>query len=96
MKYSGTPEDLKLFCERNSLTPLVCHIEGESIDNLDLKDQGVCIILGNEYSGPNAKIFEFSKRISLPMHPFMNSLNVSIAGGIIIHQIQGILKHGVH
>ncbi|AFZ80484.1 RNA methyltransferase, TrmH family member protein [Theileria equi strain WA] len=84
----GTVNDLKQFCKRKNLLPVVAHIEGDPIDSIKFKGKGLCIILGNESEGPDTRILSFSRRVALPMHPFMNSLNVSIAGAILIHQLQ--------
>lgn len=84
----GTVNDLKDFCKRKNLLPVVAHIEGDPIESVEFKGKGLCIILGNESEGPNPSVLSFARRVTLPMHPFMNSLNVSIAGAILIHQLQ--------
>lgn len=83
----GNPKALKSFCKAQELTPVVAHLEGDELESLDIAG-GVCVILSNESEGPDSAILKFAKRVTLPMHPLVNSLNVSIAGAILIHQLQ--------
>ncbi|GFE55360.1 RNA [Babesia ovis] len=87
---TGDVRSLKRFCKSNKLTPVVAHLEGQEVDTLEIPG-GICIILSNESRGPSADILKFAKKVTLPMHPLVNSLNVSIAGAILVHQLQARL-----
>lgn len=78
---------LKRFCKNNKLTPVVAHLEGSAVEDIDISG-GLCVILSNESDGPDPNILKFAKRVTLPMHPLVNSLNVSVAGAILVHQLQ--------
>ncbi|CDU19598.1 RNA methyltransferase, putative [Plasmodium yoelii] len=89
----GSYNELNKFCEQNNLVPIVAHTNGMDPQSFlkNLTNQGICLILGNESYGPHKDIFSFAKPICLPMHEMTNSLNVSVAAGILIHYLKNAL-----
>ncbi|CDR97780.1 hypothetical protein, conserved [Babesia bigemina] len=57
----GDARELKRLCKIHRLTPVVAHLEGQQVDDLEIK-QGLCIILSNESHGPDPDILKFAKR----------------------------------
>lgn len=48
----------------------------------------VCLIMGNEVVGVNQKVLDFcDKHIIIPMNGKKNSLNVSVAAGIVMYAL---------
>ncbi|CRG93025.1 RNA methyltransferase, putative [Plasmodium gallinaceum] len=89
----GSYKDLKDLCSENNLVPIVAHINGLNPHNIlkESNKNGICLILGNESTGPHPDTLKFAKPISLPMHEMTNSLNVSVAASILIHYIKNML-----
>ncbi|CAG9474812.1 unnamed protein product [Plasmodium vivax] len=89
----GSYVELRQFCEAHKLLPIVAHTNGVNPGHIlkvtsEQEKKGVCLILGNESTGPHADVLSFAKPISLPMHEMTNSLNVSVAASILIHYLK--------
>lgn len=54
--------------------------------------RGVCLILGSESHGVSAKLRRESMAVSLPMSKMVDSLNVGIAGGILMEEVAGRVR----
>jgi TrmH family RNA methyltransferase len=67
---------------------LLADIEGEKIENVTIKGK-VILILANEAHGPDAALAKHCKKVTIPMNGKMESLNVAVAGGILMHSIKG-------
>lgn len=68
--------------------PLVADIIGEPI--VEGHNPSTCIlVLGNEAHGPSKDALTRCKKVTLPMSGSMESLNVSVAGGILMY----LLRH---
>ena len=50
------------------------------------------LVLGNEAHGPSELLKRKGKMISIPIDPKIESLNVAVAGSILMHQVQKSLK----
>lgn len=60
-------------------------VNGVALENIAIKEK-YAIILGNEGSGVRKKILEMTtKNIYIKTNPLLESLNVAIAGSIILH-----------
>ncbi|PHJ21702.1 rna family protein, partial [Cystoisospora suis] len=49
---------------------------------------GFCCILGNESHGPSPVVLRHCTRVALPMSPLLDSLNVAVAGGIVMYELK--------
>ncbi|GIX65804.1 RNA methyltransferase, putative [Babesia caballi] len=58
---TGDVKALKRFCKNHKLTPVVAHLEGKEVDDVEIT-QGLCVILSNESQGPDPEILKFAKR----------------------------------
>lgn len=83
----GSLEDLKNLSERCKLKPFVAELEGISPENLPMKE-GKLLVLGNEAHGASQELHEWCTKITLPMPGEMESLNVAIAGGILMYLLR--------
>ena len=79
----GTVSDLKKISQH--LTPLCADLEGQSPELF--QKQRVLLVIGNEASGISNPVKHFCKPVSLPMEG-MESLNASIAGGILLYLLR--------
>lgn len=80
----GSWSDLKLFIEREGLSPLIADLQGSPPETWTNRE-GLLLVLGNESRGPTAEIKSFCQAVSIPMPGTMESLNVSVAGGILMY-----------
>lgn len=78
---------LKAFAARNRLHPLVADLDGSSPREIPA-EQGVMLILGNEARGPSEEALAGSRKISIPLSEKVESLNVAIAGAILMYVIR--------
>ncbi|KAK2197120.1 bifunctional tRNA (guanine-N1-)-methyltransferase [Babesia duncani] len=85
---TGSVNDLCQFCKRHKLMPIVGHVKGKDINEVKFKRRGICLVVSNESSGPSRLILNFCQGVSLPMHHYMNSLNVAIAGAILLVELK--------
>lgn len=81
--YHGTWEDLKEISKTQNIPVYVADIRGQSIDNICASDK-VILILGHETQGPSSEALSLGKTLSIPMSGNMESLNVSVAGSILL------------
>ena len=81
------PEELISLLRSNAYR-LVVATAGESVHYFDCKlSEKVAIVLGNEGQGINPELYAAAdERISIPMNPKSESLNVAISGGIILFE----------
>ena len=54
--------------------------------------QPLFLALGNEATGPSERLMEYGQRIAIPISPKMESLNVAVAGGILLYVLGGYGK----
>jgi len=68
------------------------NMTGQSIHALDMSDSdGWCLILGSESHGISESVENFiTNTISIPGTESMDSLNVSVAGGILLHALTSL------
>ncbi|XP_026191127.1 uncharacterized protein LOC34617399 [Cyclospora cayetanensis] len=55
--------------------------------------KGLCCILGSESHGPSDFIREHALKVSFPMAAYVESLNVAIAGGLMLSSLRPVLSH---
>lgn len=79
----GNIETLKLLS--NELTPLCADLEGEAPEKF--KNQPLLLVIGNESQGLSDSVKNFCRPITLPMQN-MESLNASVAGGILLYLLK--------
>lgn len=80
-------EEVILFLEKNSFTPLIAHLKGKDISHFSSPSR-LALILGSESHGPNLLFVEKGIPITIPMNGQMNSLNVAIAAGILMFNLR--------
>jgi TrmH family RNA methyltransferase len=78
--------EFKNFAEERHLTVYAADIEGT--DAAALQGNAHVLILGNEGKGLSPDIDSWAKKVTLPMSGKMESLNVSIAGGILMYLLR--------
>ncbi len=78
--------ELQSFLDREDLPSIyVGHIEGEPLNLLNDMPNNFIMALGNEAFGPREALLKQANKVTIPISNEMESLNVAIAGGIIMH-----------
>lgn len=85
LQFGSWPE-LKALCTRNTLTPLLADLSGASPSAI--KDRNLMLVLSNEARGPSAEAIDFCQRVTIPLSGKMESLNVAVAGAILMYVLQ--------
>lgn len=83
----GSWEDLKISMQENQWHPLVAHMDGDSIKNLK-QEPPVLLVLNNESQGMSEEAKLHCKAVSIPMTDKMESLNVAVAGSILMYALK--------
>lgn len=80
----GTAEQLQQWVKTENIQPLVADIKGKSPEQIPIASQRL-LVLGNEAHGASMRIRQFCQPVTIPMSGKMESLNVAIAGGILLY-----------
>lgn len=83
----GSWADLEQIIKRNKLQPLVGDTQGTEISKLKSQEPTL-LVLGNEARGPSPEALRLCKKIAIPMPGAMESLNVAVAGGILMYELK--------
>ncbi|MFA6915467.1 MAG: RNA methyltransferase [Parachlamydiales bacterium] len=90
----GTWQQLKELSLTNRLTPIAADLYGKDIRTFTPLDHPL-LILGNEGQGIDATAASWCEKVTIPMLPQSESLNVSIAGSILMFLLNPSLSpHG--
>ncbi|MCP5505435.1 MAG: RNA methyltransferase [Chlamydiales bacterium] len=81
----GTEGELLTLIEENHLSPYVADSKGKNETSFT---SPLILILGSESHGPSKVFKEIGTLISIPMIGETESLNVAVAGGILMNKIQ--------
>lgn len=84
----GDWKDLQNLIEQNELMSFVGDIKGIPLDEVNPTDKTL-IVLSNEAHGVSNQAAKMCQKVTIPMDTEMESLNVSVAGGILMYALQG-------
>jgi TrmH family RNA methyltransferase len=80
----GTAEQLQEWSEEQKVQTLVADLEGKSPEATSLALRRL-LVLGNEAHGASEGVRRFCQPVTIPMPGKMESLNVAVAGGILLY-----------
>lgn len=83
----GTWEEFEEIAKKNHLLSFLADIKGPSFETLSFSSP-LALVLSNESKGSSSKALSSCKVISIPMEGEMESLNVAMAGSILLYQIR--------
>lgn len=83
----GNWKTLQELIKTNKLQPLVADMEGTPIEKVSIK-QGVLLVMSNEAQGVSEEAAQQCQKVQIPMPGPMESLNVAIAGGILMYALK--------
>lgn len=84
----GDVKDFMNFATQKEIVPWVADIDGKKMTCCEKSQPGI-LVLGNEAHGPAEELLNCCQKITLPMSGAMESLNVAVAGGILMY----LLRH---
>lgn len=80
----GSWRDLEPLIKKKCLTPVVADLKGQDFSTVK-KKRGLILFLGSESHGVSQEIKQHCRPVTIPISPAMESLNVSVAGGILMY-----------
>lgn len=83
----GSWQDLQKIVTENKLGAFVADIHGTPFDKVN-GSKGILLVLGNEAHGPSKETKSSCTAITIPMPGKMESLNVSVAAGILLYTLR--------
>ena len=83
---TGTWEELEQLCKTNNLKTYIADMEGVSLKAAPPTHQTL-LLLSNEAQGVQERGMKFGQKITIPMQTEMESLNVAIAGAILMYTL---------
>lgn len=84
---SGSWDELAHLKEQNVLTSYVADMEGSPLPSISFSERFL-LLLSNEAQGVSTEGKLFGTPISIPMTDQMESLNVAVAGGILMYALK--------
>jgi TrmH family RNA methyltransferase len=85
---AGNYQQLQQIAQRNQLPCFVADLKGLNVDQLNTTLHQCLLVLGNEAHGASKESKNFCQPIRIPMKGTMESLNVAIAGSILMYQLR--------
>lgn len=85
----GTAEQLQQWAEKKEVQSLVADLKG-NCPNLLPAALSRLLVLGNEAHGASAMVHQFCMPVTIPMSGEMESLNVAVAGGILLYCLSDV------
>jgi len=83
---SGTIETLKKMIARHKMEVLIADLEGKEVSDV-LKSPSLALVLGSEAHGPSDEVISLGETVTISISQNLDSLNVAIAGGIILYYL---------
>ncbi len=83
---SGSFKELLELQAKRKCEIYIADTEGKALSALEDKDNFM-LVLGNEGGGPNKTLDKYGKKITIPMHGAMESINVAVAGAILMYNL---------
>lgn len=80
----GSVKELHELLIRHNFQPLLADLQGENPGNIPIAAKRA-LIVGNEAHGASDEVRQFSLPVAIPMPGEMESLNVAVAGGILLY-----------
>lgn len=84
----GNWKDLQKIVNENKLSAYVADTHGTPFDQISSAEK-ILLVLGNEAHGPSKESLSACTAITIPMSGKMESLNVSVAAGILLYTLRG-------
>lgn len=80
----GSVDDLQQLIKKQQYQVLIADLKGENPEAIPSTSKRI-LVLGNEAHGPLLELRRLGQLVSLPMKGEMESLNVAVAGGVLMY-----------
>lgn len=80
----GNWDDLDRIVKKEGLFPLCADLVGKKAEKF-VNQEKILLVLGGEANGPSSETIKRCQQITIPMPGNMESLNVAVAGGILMY-----------
>jgi TrmH family RNA methyltransferase len=87
--YHGTEEELEKMCKEGHLNLMIADTAGEPLNSLT-QVKSCALLLGNESKGPSNPVLKLGKKVTIPLHNEVESLNVAVAGSILMYALKNL------
>lgn len=87
--YHGSWDKLGEILRKEGATAYAADLSGAAIESLGPRAKAIALVLGNEGRGLSEEAFSHCQTITIPIDSRMESLNVSVAGGILMYLLRG-------
>lgn len=87
----GKTEDLKAQAAKNGWTCVVADLDGQPPEQMAPLPKCL-LVLGNEAHGASPEVLDFCSKVTIPMPGSMESLNVAVAGGILMYAFRPLSR----
>lgn len=87
----GTAEQLQQWVQTNEVQALVADLAGKAPEEVASVSPRL-LVLGNEGHGASAAVRGFCQPVTIPMPGEMESLNVAVAGGILLYILSNFTR----
>jgi TrmH family RNA methyltransferase len=87
----GSVEELLAFRQAQQMQALVADLAGRSPEQCQTSSRCL-LVLGNEAHGASPEIIKHFTKVAIPMPGNMESLNVAVAGGILMYVLKQQMK----
>ena len=81
---AGEAKILKSLLSENNMTVYIADLEGRDIGSISAP-ANLALILGSEAHGPSDESLSLGEKVTIPISDNLDSLNVAVAGGILLH-----------
>lgn len=86
----GSWDDLNKVIEKNRLKPFVADIKGTPLNELSSTENAL-LVMSNESHGLSEEAQRICQKVTIPMPGEMESLNVAVAGAILMYTLKSAL-----
>lgn len=86
-------EEIVGVLKKYGFTFVVADSDGEPYDKVESFPEKVALVLGNEGNGPQ-HIENFDQSVAIPLERGVESLNVAVAGGILLYELRRRRRNG--
>jgi TrmH family RNA methyltransferase len=84
----GHWDQLDNLIQKNRWKPIAADLEGEDLHKMPSFTNGILLVLSNEASGLSKEAKRVCEKVTIPMPGDMESLNVAVAGGILMYNLK--------
>ncbi len=83
---SGDIKSLKTLLSELEISVLIADLEGQEVSKVPMLSS-LALVLGSEAHGPSDEVLSMGNAVTIPISQNLDSLNVAVAGGILLYHL---------